>query len=101
MIAQVAQRDQEAAADALERLVRRYWSAVYAYVRRSGRDVHEAADLTQGFVCDIIISRRPTTPIRSGADSGPCCSRPSRTIFASSTASDDAPAASTGCRASL
>lgn len=58
MIAQVAEHDQQAASDALERLVRRYWSAVYAYIRGTGRDVHEASDLTQGFVCDIIISRR-------------------------------------------
>jgi RNA polymerase sigma-70 factor (ECF subfamily) len=58
MIADVAKQDERAAADAMERLVRRYWSAIFAYIRRSGRDVHEAADLTQGFVCDIIISRR-------------------------------------------
>jgi RNA polymerase sigma-70 factor (ECF subfamily) len=45
------------ATTALEQLVRRYWPAVYAYIRRSGRDVHEAADLTQGFVCDVILSR--------------------------------------------
>ena len=30
---------------ALELLVRRYWPAVYAYVRKSGRDVHEARAL--------------------------------------------------------
>ena len=58
MIAQATEPDGQVAADALERLVRRYWSAVYAFIRRTGRDVHEAADLTQGFVCDIIISRR-------------------------------------------
>ena len=58
MIAQASGKEGQVAADALERLVRRYWSAVYAYIRRTGRDVHEAADLTQGFVCDIIISRR-------------------------------------------
>jgi DNA-directed RNA polymerase specialized sigma24 family protein len=58
MIADAAQHDEAAVADAMERLVRRYWSAIYAYIRRSGRDVHEAADLTQGFVCDILISRR-------------------------------------------
>jgi RNA polymerase sigma-70 factor (ECF subfamily) len=45
------------ATTALEQLVRRYWPAVYAFIRRTGRDVHEAADLTQGFVCDVIISR--------------------------------------------
>lgn len=58
MIADVAQADEQAAGEALERLVRRYWAAVYAYVRGTGRDVHAAADLTQGFVCDVIISRR-------------------------------------------
>jgi RNA polymerase sigma-70 factor (ECF subfamily) len=58
MITDATQPDEQTAADAMERLVRRYWSAIYAYIRRSGRDVHEAADLTQGFVCDIIISRR-------------------------------------------
>ena len=45
------------ATTALEQLVRRYWPAVYAFIRSSGRDVHEAADLTQGFVCDVILSR--------------------------------------------
>ena len=58
MIAEASEKDPQVAADALERLVRRYWPAVYAYIRRTGRDVHEAADLTQGFVCDVIISRR-------------------------------------------
>lgn len=45
------------ATTALEKLVRRYWPAVYAFIRRTGRDVHESADLTQGFVCDVILSR--------------------------------------------
>jgi RNA polymerase sigma-70 factor (ECF subfamily) len=43
---------------AMNRLMRRYWPAVYAFVRRSGRDVHEAADVTQGFVCDVVLGRR-------------------------------------------
>jgi RNA polymerase sigma-70 factor (ECF subfamily) len=46
------------AAAALERLARRYWPPIYAYVRRTGRDVHEAADVTQGFLCDVVLSRR-------------------------------------------
>jgi DNA-directed RNA polymerase specialized sigma24 family protein len=58
MIAGAAVTDEQAATDALERMVRRYWPAVYAYIRRNGRDVHEAADLTQGFVCDVIIQRQ-------------------------------------------
>lgn len=47
-----------AAIDALENLARRYWPAVYAYIRSTGRDIHEASDLTQGFVCDVIIARK-------------------------------------------
>ncbi|NNF45026.1 MAG: sigma-70 family RNA polymerase sigma factor [Phycisphaerales bacterium] len=42
---------------AWEQLVRRYWPAIYAFVRHRGADVHEAADLTQGFVCDVMIAR--------------------------------------------
>lgn len=57
MIFDAARGGDQHAADALEQLVRRYWPAVYAYIRRSGRDVHETADLTQGFVCDVILGR--------------------------------------------
>lgn len=49
------------AADAEEAraaLIERYWPAVYAFVRKSGRDVHDAADLAQGFVVDVMIRRR-------------------------------------------
>lgn len=53
---QEAARGEEAQA-ALERLARRYWPAIYAYIRASGRDVHEAADLSQGFVCDVMLGR--------------------------------------------
>lgn len=42
---------------AIAKLVRRYWPAVYAYIRRAGSDVHEASDLTQGFICDVILGR--------------------------------------------
>ena len=45
------------ATEARDQLVRRYWPAVYAYIRRSGRDIHESADLAQGFVCDVVIGR--------------------------------------------
>ncbi len=64
LIVEAGHADEQAAGDALERLLRRYWPAVYAYIRSTGRDVHESADLTQGFVCDIIISRR----LCAGAD---------------------------------
>ena len=58
MIANVGQQDEEVAAKALEQMVRRYWPAVYAYIRKTGRSVHESSDLTQGFICDVMISRR-------------------------------------------
>ena len=58
LINEAGQLDTEAASDALERMVRRYWPAVYAFVRSAGKDVHESSDLTQGFICDVIISRR-------------------------------------------
>lgn len=57
MIANAGQQDEEVAALALEQMVKRYWPAVYAYIRRTGRSVHEASDLTQGFICDVMIAR--------------------------------------------
>ncbi len=58
LVEQAGSDDSGDAAPALERLMRRYWPAVYAYVRSTGRNVHEAADLTQGFVCDVLMTRR-------------------------------------------
>lgn len=43
--------------NALDRVARRYWPAIFAFVRSSGRDVHAAADLTQGFICDVVLGR--------------------------------------------
>lgn len=57
MIGRLNGTDEAAAADALERLVRRYWPAVYAFIRRTGRDVHQASDLTQAFVADVVLRR--------------------------------------------
>lgn len=57
LIHDAAHGDPLPSSEAIEKLVRRYWPAVYAYIRRSGRDVHEASDLTQGFVCDVILGR--------------------------------------------
>lgn len=50
--------DEQREAAALDRLVRRYWTAVYAYIRQTGRDVHQATDLTQAFVADVLLGRR-------------------------------------------
>jgi RNA polymerase sigma-70 factor (ECF subfamily) len=58
MIFQAAHGDSEPAAEAWDTLARRYWPAIYAYVRSGGCDVHRAADLTQGFICDVMVGRR-------------------------------------------
>jgi RNA polymerase sigma-70 factor (ECF subfamily) len=42
------------ALDALESLCRTYWRAVYAYVRRHGRDSETARDLTQEFFARLL-----------------------------------------------
>jgi len=49
VVMQAAQQDPQKAQAALEKLCRRYWYPVYAFVRRRGSGVHEAEDLTQGF----------------------------------------------------
>lgn len=43
------------AKQALEQLVRRYWPAVYAFARQSGYTVDDSADLTQSFVCEVVL----------------------------------------------
>lgn len=57
MIGRVTSPDAMVAQDALERLVRRYWPAVYAFVRRTGRDVHESSDVAQAFVAEVVLRR--------------------------------------------
>ena len=41
----------------LEELLRRYWSPVYAFLRRSGRQPEDAEDLTQGFLSEVMLRR--------------------------------------------
>jgi RNA polymerase sigma factor (sigma-70 family) len=57
MIYIAAHGEREPAAEAWDQLARRYWPAIYAYIRSSGRDVHAAADLTQGFIADVMVGR--------------------------------------------
>jgi RNA polymerase sigma factor (sigma-70 family) len=42
------------AADALAELCRIYWYPLYAYLRRSGQNSHDAEDLTQGFFAHLL-----------------------------------------------
>lgn len=46
--------DSPVAGAALERLCRRYWPPLYAYVRRSGHDREPARDLTQQFFLKLL-----------------------------------------------
>ena len=41
----------------LQELLSVYWSPVYAYLRRRGHDPHDAADLTQGFLSEVVLDR--------------------------------------------
>jgi RNA polymerase sigma factor (sigma-70 family) len=52
----LAAADQQApgAAEALERLCRAYWYPLYAFLRRSGRQPHDAQDLVQGFFVHLL-----------------------------------------------
>jgi len=54
LVLAAGQSDSPQAIEALETLCRTYWYPVYSYVRRKGRDVHEAQDLTQEFFCRVI-----------------------------------------------
>ena len=57
MIYDAARGEPEPSAEAWDLLGRRYWPAIYAYIRSSGRNIDDASDLTQGFVCDVLIGR--------------------------------------------
>jgi len=42
----------------LDAVMKRAWPAVYAYIRASGRRSEEATELTQAFICDVLLARR-------------------------------------------
>jgi hypothetical protein len=50
-------RDGSAAPRSSEEAATRYWGAIYAYIRQSGRRDDEARDLTQGFIADVLLGR--------------------------------------------
>ena len=52
-----AQGESTAADAALEKLCRTYWRPLYAFVRREGRNVEEAQDLTQAFFARLLERR--------------------------------------------
>ncbi len=48
------EEDAPGAADALAQLCRTYWYPLYAYIRRRGREPHDAQDLTQEFFARLL-----------------------------------------------
>jgi RNA polymerase sigma-70 factor (ECF subfamily) len=49
--------DSRSVQDALEKLCRTYWYPLYAYLRRRGFGEHDAQDLTQGFLAQLLERR--------------------------------------------
>lgn len=49
--------DEAARTRSLEELSRRYWPAVYGFLRRGGMAREEAGETTQGFFVDVVLSR--------------------------------------------
>ena len=58
-----AQGQSPAAREALEKLCRTYWRAVYSFIRREGVAPEEAEDLTQGFFA-LLLQRRNFDAVR-------------------------------------
>jgi len=54
------------AKSSLDSITRRSWPAIYAFIRATGRNPEEATELTQGFLCDVFLSR----DLLSKADQG-------------------------------
>ena len=54
VVAASGERESTSAAAALARLCETYWYPLYAYVRRRGRDPHQAQDLTQEFFAQLL-----------------------------------------------
>src|SRR5438067_13767906 len=52
-----AQAQSPAADEALEKLCRTYWPPIYSFVRREGRTVEDAQDLTQSFFARLLERR--------------------------------------------
>ena len=44
----------------------RYWGAIYAYIRQSGRRDDEARELTQGFIADVLLGRNLLSKLDEG-----------------------------------
>lgn len=54
MVLSAQDKDAPGSREALETLCRIYWYPLYAFVRRQGRNPHDAQDLTQGFFARLL-----------------------------------------------
>jgi len=54
VVLDVEHEDSTRRQEALEKLCQTYWAPVYAFIRRSGRGVEDAQDLTQGFFAHLL-----------------------------------------------
>jgi RNA polymerase sigma factor (sigma-70 family) len=54
VLAAAGRADSTHARDALEKLCRNYWLPIYVFVRRQGRSLHDAQDLTQEFFARLL-----------------------------------------------
>jgi RNA polymerase sigma-70 factor (ECF subfamily) len=58
IVTQAAGSDDVAAQQALATLCESYWYPIYAFFRRSGKSLHDAEDLTQGFFARLLEKRK-------------------------------------------
>src|SRR5439155_16678015 len=65
-----AQGESPAAQEALEKLCRMYWRAIFAFLRRQGVSSDEAEDITQGFFAQLLVGEGwvPFARKRGGLD---------------------------------
>jgi RNA polymerase sigma factor (sigma-70 family) len=57
LVLAVSRGDTVLAATARETLCRTYWSAIYSFIRRHGRSIEDAEDLTQDFFCRHLVEK--------------------------------------------
>ena len=60
VVLQAGSESEPESAAALERLCRQYWHPLHVFARRRGHSEHDAQDLTQGFLAELLASRSLT-----------------------------------------